>query len=75
MKGLRVTKVVKEIKFEGVSGVSRHNQLQNQGFLRQSVTHFTWDFIEYGRVTQDLYESGLFALNNRVLIHCNYIAK
>ena len=34
-----------------------------------------WDFIEYGRVTQDSYVSELFPLNNNLLIYCNYFPK
>ena len=36
MKGLRVTKIVKEIKFEGVWG----NLESKKGFRRQSVTKY-----------------------------------
>ena len=35
----------------------------------------SWDFIEYGRVTQDSYVSELFTLNNNLLIYCNYFPK
>ena len=36
MKGFRVTKIVKEIKFEGVWGELE----SNKGFKRQSVTKY-----------------------------------